>query len=61
MEDSLYENALLEMWTIIVRRQCQLDNVLRMMVVKLKKKTKLPGLSPRADYTDRATAACRRS
>jgi hypothetical protein len=29
---------------------------------KLKKtKTKLHGLSPRANYTDRATAACRRS
>jgi hypothetical protein len=26
-----------------------------------KKKTKLRGLSPRANYTDRATAACRRS
>jgi hypothetical protein len=25
------------------------------------KKTKLHGLSPRANYTDRATAACRRS
>jgi hypothetical protein len=25
------------------------------------KKTKLRGLSPRANYTDRATAACRRS
>jgi hypothetical protein len=29
-------------------------------VYKLKK-TKLHGLSPRANYTDRATAACRRS
>jgi hypothetical protein len=28
---------------------------------RLKKKTKLHGLSPRANYTDRATAACRRS
>jgi hypothetical protein len=28
---------------------------------KLKTKTKLHGLSPRANYTDRATAACRRS
>jgi hypothetical protein len=27
----------------------------------LKTKTKLHGLSPRANYTDRATAACRRS
>jgi hypothetical protein len=26
-----------------------------------KKQLKLPGLSPRANYTDRATAACRRS
>jgi hypothetical protein len=26
-----------------------------------KKKKKLHGLSPRANYTDRATAACRRS
>jgi hypothetical protein len=26
-----------------------------------KKKTKLRGLSPQANYTDRATAACRRS
>jgi hypothetical protein len=31
-------------------------------VIQLKKtKTKLHGLSPRANYTDRATAACRRS
>jgi hypothetical protein len=29
--------------------------------LKKKKKTKLRGLSPRAKYTDRATAACRRS
>jgi hypothetical protein len=28
---------------------------------KKKKKTKLRGLSPQANYTDRATAACRRS
>jgi hypothetical protein len=28
---------------------------------KLKKKTKLRGFSPQANYTDRATAACRRS
>jgi hypothetical protein len=28
---------------------------------KSKKKTELRGLSPRANYTDRATAACRRS
>jgi hypothetical protein len=28
---------------------------------RLLKKTKLQGLSPRANYTDRATAACRRS
>jgi hypothetical protein len=27
----------------------------------LTKKTKLHGLSPRANYTDRATAACQRS
>jgi hypothetical protein len=31
------------------------------IVQSLKKYTKLRGLSPRADYTDRATAACRRS
>jgi hypothetical protein len=32
-------------------------------IVKLKKKTKtkLHGLSPRANYTNRATAACQRS
>jgi hypothetical protein len=28
---------------------------------RFKTKTKLHGLSPRANYTDRATAACRRS
>jgi hypothetical protein len=28
---------------------------------KKKKKTKLRGASPQANYTDRATAACRRS
>jgi hypothetical protein len=31
------------------------------IVYLIKKKTKLHGLSPRANYTDRATAACRRS
>jgi hypothetical protein len=30
------------------------------IVIEIKKKT-LHGLSPRANYTDRATAACRRS
>jgi hypothetical protein len=30
-------------------------------IKKPKKKTKLHGLSPRPNYTDRATAACRRS
>jgi hypothetical protein len=30
-------------------------------ITKKKKKTKLQGLGPRANYTDRATAACRRS
>jgi hypothetical protein len=30
-------------------------------VLEKKKKTKLRGLSPQANYTDRATAACRRS
>jgi hypothetical protein len=29
--------------------------------VSKKKKTELRGLSPQANYTDRATAACRRS
>jgi hypothetical protein len=29
--------------------------------IKTTRKTKLHGLSPRANYTDRATAACRRS
>jgi hypothetical protein len=29
--------------------------------VTIRKKKKLNGLSPRANYTDRATAACRRS
>jgi hypothetical protein len=30
-------------------------------ISKYKTKTKLHGLSPRANYTDRATTACRRS
>jgi hypothetical protein len=33
----------------------------RILPEKLKKKKKLHGLSPQANYTDRATAACRRS
>jgi hypothetical protein len=33
----------------------------RVSFYKLNKKKKLHGLSPRANYTDRATAACRRS
>jgi hypothetical protein len=33
-----------------------------LLIVEIKlKKTKLRGLSPRANYTDRATAACQRS
>jgi hypothetical protein len=32
-----------------------------LFIVKKTKKKKLHGLSPRANYTDRATAACRRS
>jgi hypothetical protein len=35
--------------------------VVVLIVPMLVKKTKLHGLSPRANYTDRATAACRRS
>jgi hypothetical protein len=31
------------------------------LLTVIKKKNKLHGLSPRANYTDRATAACRRS
>jgi hypothetical protein len=30
-------------------------------LLKKKKKTKLRGFSPQANYTDQATAACRRS
>jgi hypothetical protein len=33
----------------------------RKVTLTLKKKTKLHGLSPRANYSDRATAACQRS
>jgi hypothetical protein len=43
--------------TMIQFARCQ--GVVR-SILKLKK-TKLHGLSPRANYTDRATAACRRS
>jgi hypothetical protein len=32
-----------------------------MKELKTKKKTKLRGFSPQANYTDQATAACRRS
>jgi hypothetical protein len=38
---------------------CYLDIYIR--TYHIKTKTKLHGLSPRANYTDRATAACRRS
>jgi hypothetical protein len=34
-------------------------NFSRRHILILKNKTKLRGLSPRANYTDRATAACR--
>jgi hypothetical protein len=34
---------------------------IRFNIILLLKKPKLHGLSPRANYTDRATAACRRS
>jgi hypothetical protein len=37
------------------------DLMLSFTFKKKKRKTKLHGLSPRANYTDRATAACRRS
>jgi hypothetical protein len=37
-----------------------LKPLLRHLFIKYKTKTKLHGLSPRANYTDRATAACRR-
>jgi hypothetical protein len=35
--------------------------VIRPILGSKKKKTKLRGLSPQANYTDRATADCRRS
>jgi hypothetical protein len=35
--------------------------VYRAVSVTVKEKAELCGLSPRANYTDRATAACRRS
>jgi putative ribosome biogenesis GTPase RsgA len=40
-----------------------MDNVQNMTIILMykTKKTKLHGLSPRANYADRATAACRRS
>jgi hypothetical protein len=38
-----------------------LINTLQQKCLLSLKKTKLHGLSPRANYTDRATAACRRS
>jgi hypothetical protein len=37
------------------------DTEVFLTVTEKNKKTKLHGLSPRANYTDRATAACRRS
>jgi hypothetical protein len=49
--DTFYENDYV--WWI------WLDAVL--VYLKLKAKVKLHGLSPRANYTDRATAACRRN
>jgi hypothetical protein len=36
-------------------------NVTEMLLLFLKLETKLRGLSPQANYTDRETAACRRS
>jgi hypothetical protein len=35
--------------------------ILGVLISRLSMKKKLHGLSPRANYTDRATAACRRS
>jgi hypothetical protein len=40
---------------------CLLLNVLRILYALQNKQNKLHGLSPRANYTDRAIAACRRS
>jgi hypothetical protein len=37
------------------------ERILYNYILNIKLKTKLHGLSPRANYTDRATAACRRS
>jgi hypothetical protein len=43
------------------RRQAVVNKVMKLVVPLKKKKKKLHGLSPRANYTDRATAASRRS
>jgi hypothetical protein len=37
------------------------DSFFVKLLTKTKKKTKLRGFSPQANYTDQATAACRRS
>jgi hypothetical protein len=43
-------------------RNRMLNPTIKIGMIRLKKtKTKLHGLSPRANYTDRATVACRRS
>jgi hypothetical protein len=39
----------------------KIEQDLRSICILYTKKTKHHGLSPRANYTDRATAACRRS
>jgi hypothetical protein len=49
------------LWNFVVTRLEVRMLELRSLNVKYRYKTKLHGLSPRANYTDRATAACRRS
>jgi hypothetical protein len=56
----------IECWQSHRDKQCQARTAYTLLSNiycgdELQLKTKLHGLSPRANYTDRATAACRRS
>jgi hypothetical protein len=67
-ECSNERSSSVECWEVLVPVQLaallnsgQLPLLSKAFIEFIHKKTKLHGLSPRANYTDRATAACRRS
>jgi hypothetical protein len=57
----LYNEACFSILVSPILRECSNYHALSLSLSLSLSKTKLQGLSPRANYTDRATAACRRS